>query len=87
IARATGHDRKTIRKTLKRVEETGTLHHDLPRPGRPRILTPRDINHLKLALARGEVANATDAQRLLAPQASTQTVRRNLSEVGLCGRV
>ncbi|KAL1937205.1 hypothetical protein VTO73DRAFT_14458 [Trametes versicolor] len=82
IARATGHDRKTIRKTLKRVEQTSTLQHDLPHPGRPRILTPRDINHLKLALARGEVANATDAQRLLAPQASARTRRTWAQEVG-----
>ncbi|KAL1944863.1 hypothetical protein VTO73DRAFT_2483 [Trametes versicolor] len=59
----------------------------MPRPGRPRILTPRDLDHLKLVLARGEAANATEAQRLAAPQASARTVRRNLSEDGLYGRV
>lgn len=87
IARRTHTCRETVRRVLRRVRETGTLHYDMPRSGRPRILTPRDLNHLKLVLARGEAANATEVQHLAAPQASARTVRRNLSEDGLYGRV
>lgn len=78
---------ETVRRVLRRVRETGTLHYDMPRSGHPRILTPWDLDHLKLVLARGEAANATKAQHLAAPQVSARTVHRNLSEDGLYGRV
>ncbi|KAJ8462969.1 hypothetical protein ONZ51_g10558 [Trametes cubensis] len=87
IAHITGHCRETVRLALQRVGETGTLHYDKPHPGRPRHFTPRDLNHCKLVLARGEAQNATEAQHLACPDRSARTVRRRLSEAGLPGRV
>lgn len=38
IARRPHTCRETVRQVLRRVMETGTLHYDMPRSGRPRIL-------------------------------------------------
>ncbi|KAI0364827.1 hypothetical protein BV20DRAFT_955428, partial [Pilatotrama ljubarskyi] len=87
IARKLKCDRKTVRRTLRTFAETGNLHYQRPRSGRPRILSRQDLDHLGIMISRGEALNATDAQRKAAPQASARTVRRNLAERGLNGRV
>ncbi|KAI0323333.1 hypothetical protein GY45DRAFT_1264779, partial [Cubamyces sp. BRFM 1775] len=87
IARTVHCDRKTVRRVLQNYRETGDLHYQKPRSGRPRILSEGDVRQLKLYIKRGKATDATDVQRQLAPQASARTVRRNLCEEGFYGRV
>ncbi|KAI0367449.1 hypothetical protein BV20DRAFT_906997, partial [Pilatotrama ljubarskyi] len=67
--------------------ETGDLHYQRPRFGRPHILSHRDIDHLEIMISQGKTLNVTDAQCKAALQASARTVRRYLLERELNGRV
>lgn len=54
-----------------------------PRPGRPRILTPKDVRFAALALARSKPATAAAIKKHYFPNASAPTLRRYLRELGL----
>ncbi|KAI0369231.1 hypothetical protein BV20DRAFT_946509, partial [Pilatotrama ljubarskyi] len=87
ITRKLKCDRKTVQRTLRTFAETGNLHYQRPRSGRPHILSLRDVDHLEIMISQGEALNATDAQCKAAPQASAWTMRRYLLERELNGRV
>ena len=69
------------------VEKSQDNYFRPPRPGRPRLLTPRAVRRVGWTLARGAARNATDAQQKLYPSISARTMRRYLCEIGLHGRV
>ena len=43
IGRIMHLDRCTVARNLKIVQETGDFYYRTPRPGRPRLLTSRDL--------------------------------------------
>ncbi|CDO72269.1 hypothetical protein BN946_scf184970.g121 [Trametes cinnabarina] len=90
LSEIAGHvhcDRSTVRQVLQQVSSSGQLNYDIRPKGRPRILSKQDLQELQLALDRGSVLDATDAQWEITPHASTRTVCRRLAEIGLPGWV
>ncbi|KAI0371202.1 hypothetical protein BV20DRAFT_903865, partial [Pilatotrama ljubarskyi] len=65
----------------------GHVHLDRPHSGRPRILTSQEVHHLKFAVTRGDICDATDAQCLEVAHVSARTVRRRLCDMDLHGCV
>ena len=60
IGRIMHLDCRTVARNLKIVQETGDFYYRTPQPGRPCLLTSRDLRHAELALARGSARDATD---------------------------
>ena len=87
IGRIMHLDRCTMAQNLKIAQETGDFYYHTPWPGRPHLLTSRDLQHAELALARGSARDATKVQCQLFPDVSARTVRHRLCEIGLYGRV
>ncbi|RPD79446.1 hypothetical protein L226DRAFT_423689, partial [Lentinus tigrinus ALCF2SS1-7] len=67
--------------------KTGDFYYHAPWPGRPHLLTPRNLRHAEVALANRSAQDAMNVQHQLFPNVSAQTVCRRLCEIGLNGRV
>ncbi|KAI9027426.1 hypothetical protein CLU79DRAFT_832810 [Phycomyces nitens] len=51
IHRRRNVDKETVRRIVQKYYKTGSVA-EKPRPGRPRILTPRDERHLEMIIER-----------------------------------
>jgi len=80
-------DRRTIDRTITLMKQHPDPYYFVPRPGRPRSLTPADLTFAKLSLKRGECRDGADVQRELFPNTGASTVRRALAMIGLNGQV
>ena len=87
IGHILGIDRRTVARNYERVKRTGDCYSRPSKPGRPRLLTPRDVRRAKIALAQGVAPDATHLQMALFPTVSARTMRRVLCENGLPGQV
>lgn len=82
-----GLDASTVRRNYTQMCKTHNPYYKTPRSGRPRKLSPRDLRRAERALANEDARDGSEVHKLLFPNVSARTVRRNLSEVGLKGRV
>lgn len=81
IGRELGVADTTVGYILRRFKETGT-NENLPRPGRPPVLTERDKNHLKTIVKRERFTSLREITNQL-PMASRWTLSNTLKESGL----
>lgn len=73
----------TVSRQLRRLRQNPDFYYVKPRPGRPRILSPRSIHHAYIAIECSHASTAADIQRQLFPHVSEWTVRRALHSAGL----
>jgi len=80
----------TVIRIKKKVETTGSVK-DLPKPGRPRIITGRDERNVIRHILNGECSTAVDIQKRLKTDGkfdvSVSTVKRVLRRNGFSGRI
>lgn len=57
------------------------------RPGRPRKLDKEDLKKAEETIDSGEARDGEDLRRQLFPDVGSSTLRRNLCEIGLPGRI
>ena len=86
IAQQTGVPVRTVRHTLERLRDSGTLH-DLPRSGRPRKLKAKDMRDIPQLLKRDHLRTSLDIQQHLhtaaAVDVSRSTILRRLKEMDI----
>lgn len=86
IAREMGVSRPTVRLWLNRNEESGNLR-DLPRTGRPRLITAEDTERILADISEHPFTNAVEVKTRLQVDFSTRTIRRRLNEAGVHHRI
>lgn len=85
IAKALKISQPAVSKVLSRLRRNPDPYARATKSGRPRLLKERDLRRARRAIYSGSCKDGADVQRDLFPQASSRTVRRNLSEIGLRG--
>jgi transposase len=80
----TGYPKSTVYDIIKKLQETGSAS-PRPRPGRPKVLTPRKRRHLGKMIASNNAISASEMTARLQEQhptlsVSTRTVQRTVSE-------
>ncbi|KZP08327.1 hypothetical protein FIBSPDRAFT_751964, partial [Athelia psychrophila] len=77
----------TVRRNYAQMLRNNDPYHKNPKPGRPRKLAPEDLRHAEHLITSGEARDGSEVRMQLFPHVSDRTIRRNLSEIGLHGRV
>ena len=85
IANQLDLDPSTVRRNYKQVRKTRSFYAKAPRPGCPRLLSPRSLRRAEREITSGQARDGADVQRQLFPDIGASTVRRNLCEIGLNG--
>ncbi|CAO3564833.1 unnamed protein product [Mortierella alpina] len=86
IAAAIGCSTATVQRTLKKARDVGALEN-LPRSGRPRIFKERDLRELRRVALKDRHIPLRDITNQLSAKASTQTVRKELHNLGFESRI
>jgi transposase len=81
VARQVGCSDKQVARVWKKYQEHGTIQ-DLPRSGRPKVYTPRDLRLLRHGILNDQFDTAVEARRDLLPHLEVATVRRLLHQIG-----
>lgn len=87
IAKSLGFDRRTIDRAILSYAAHPDPYYKVPVPGRPRVLSERDVREARILLKRGGARDGEDVRRQLFPEVGASTVRRTLAENGMRGRV
>ena len=82
ISRQTGATRPTVRRWLRRFEESGVLT-DLPRSGRPRATSAEGDERVLADVHNHHFTNATETTQRLQLDVSVSTTRRILHRNGI----
>src|SRR6201996_5860346 len=87
-AQLVGCDRSTAKRVYER-HKAGEGFYDRPSSNRhrPRKMTDEDLEEAEHLFYSGQVRDAADLQRRFHPNVAPRTVRENLQNVGLHGRV
>jgi transposase-like protein len=81
VARLLGCSPQQVARTWERYQKHHTIE-DLPRSGRPKVYTARDLRLLKHGILNDQFDTAAEAHRDLLPHFSDQTVRNMLRQIG-----
>lgn len=87
IARDLGISPQTVTRHWNRIKDNANFYQEIPRPGRPRLLSDREVRVACREITSGQCRTAADVQRRVFPHISKSLMRRTLSEQGLYGRV
>lgn len=87
IANILGLHPSTVRRNWAKVHQTKDFYAKPTRTGRPRLLSPRSLRRAEREITSGRVRDGSDVKRQLFPTVGASTIRRNLCEIGLNGRV
>lgn len=87
ISNELGLHPSTVSRNYRKFHKKRDFYRKTGGGGRPRLLTPRDLRHAERLIISGEARDGSDVRRLLFPHVGASTIRRNLCEIGLNGRV
>ncbi|KAI9069288.1 hypothetical protein FKP32DRAFT_1671488 [Trametes sanguinea] len=82
-----GCDPSTARRNFAKLQKNPDFKAKPHRPGRPRKVDQRGLHQAERSLKKGECRDAADVKRTFFPEVGESTVRRNLAEIGLHGRI
>jgi transposase len=77
----------TVARIYARYHQNHNFYHTKCKPGRPRKLSPSDIQYVLNLLARRKARNIAELQRAYFPNTSAESIRRALRGLGLHGHV
>ncbi|KAI9058085.1 hypothetical protein FKP32DRAFT_1546772, partial [Trametes sanguinea] len=82
-----GCDPSTARRNFAKLQKNPDFKAKPHRPGRPRKVDQCGLRQAERSLKKGECRDAADVKRTFFPEVGESTVRRNLAEIGLHGRI
>ncbi|KAH6906659.1 hypothetical protein BKA70DRAFT_1105502, partial [Coprinopsis sp. MPI-PUGE-AT-0042] len=83
-------DCTVVSRNYRKLERQGSnpdFYAKAPKPGRPRLISPRDERLAERMITSSRVSDATNVKRKLFPHISASTVRRMFSRIGMHGRI
>lgn len=87
IARDLGLHPSTVSRNYAKFHKKHDYYRKTGAGGRPRLLNARDLRHAEQEIVSGHARDGADVHRQLFPHVGASTIRRNLCEIGLHGRV